>query len=646
MATCRLQPELARLVWFWLLSVFIYVPTLNAQQQSASRFVIDSSVTAERELRILRERIQKENDTLDAAQILKLRTIHGNEIVPVALNHWQRVGYSLDALLGQLPADKLDRHARVIESIAAGRYAQAIQSSDGDLLKDMIDSGYHSPSAQKAINRLAENAWHRGDFDFAKHYWTQLVPLSRDKKAGEFVRRIGRPESFDKQVLKKLVYCELASDDHGLAEQHWDVLCNTYHDNFTKSAFEELLKNFPRSPKAQDTRDEFRSMWNFQVPSARSSLSKSMIAFSAGSNPFGQSQRLFLLSDDSVFGFEAKKGKPLWPVDRNDTGTLIFQRPAESTGASTPRAISISLVEEQRLLATYDDAIYCLDVNAGEGKLLWSYPNTCLNCELEPLRISSQAICDDGNVIFSIREGTNFSQSSVACLDIRTGAPTRKIAICNRLGTSASHQGGLDTIAEGIGRHFLMTADGLLSAVDVGRNRIEWFYDVAAELQHDGQWKIAYCDGKLLAWNTDQPMIIAFEVTSGTKLWHSTLPMKMKEFLGQRNGVFFFNSEKMVYGFDGETGAIKLRSPILPDVLYCTLRASTVEVITPNEWIVIACESGKVTQSSSTGISFGQSALVIAEDRNYAAGIGRRGIHLYEQNHPPGSPQSQFRKPY
>ena len=196
----------------WLITIFIVVQTVDAQDRNTSRFVIDSSSNALRQLQSLQAKVDQKSAKANAEELLRIRTIHKNKLVQVASNHWQRVGYSLDVMSAQLPTDTLNQYRTMVEPVAAIRLKQSRATSDRTALRKIANDFYHSSSAQSAILLLAETAWQRGDIDLARHYWTELVPLTTNANGrGKIpVRRLVQTQIPVTTIKERLVYCCLA----------------------------------------------------------------------------------------------------------------------------------------------------------------------------------------------------------------------------------------------------------------------------------------------------------------------------------------------------------------------------------------------------------------------------------------------------
>ncbi|MBA3312022.1 MAG: hypothetical protein H0T47_01840, partial [Planctomycetaceae bacterium] len=128
-------------------------------------FVVETDDTAAKKLAAFTEYANQQS--WDAATSL-LREVSANRpdaLMRVSPRHSMALGRYCDVLLTRLPPGGLAHYRRGVDAQAAAWLAEADATGDPRPLRMIVERAFASSVGDDAIDRLAERAWERGEFD-------------------------------------------------------------------------------------------------------------------------------------------------------------------------------------------------------------------------------------------------------------------------------------------------------------------------------------------------------------------------------------------------------------------------------------------------------------------------------------------------
>ncbi|MDQ3331581.1 MAG: PQQ-like beta-propeller repeat protein [Planctomycetota bacterium] len=228
----------------------------------------------------------------------------------------------------------------------------------------IVERAFASSVGDDAIDRLAERAWERGEFDLARRFWTQLIPIGV-AAANEPPPAILRYPDTDLDlaaIRARLILCDIALGEETRAGQELDALEKLHpdavghlagRDGRLRDILQETLANVVSS--GQESRDGWSVLPGltgtgtvgatsdragvvpFEAPLGAAAwfreLPPSDFATSVGRPalpalgplcyyPVVWRDKVFVADATRVFGFELEDGRSAWSVGDEDAGVV------------------------------------------------------------------------------------------------------------------------------------------------------------------------------------------------------------------------------------------------------------------------------------------------------------------------------------
>ncbi|MFM9960678.1 MAG: PQQ-binding-like beta-propeller repeat protein [Planctomycetaceae bacterium] len=579
-----------------------------------------------------------------------------DKLVPLAPGWYVSVARYCQCQAALLPPAGLAAYRRQAEATANKWLNDAERLSPADPARQraawlrIVRHAFASSAAEKALARLAEQSFERGDFAAARTNWELLLPASGALRTVAGLGLLRHPDSShdDAQVRAQLVLCSLCEGDAVRAAQELAAFRRWHGDATGRLAGRdgiliELLSEYSQNRSAQ-TSAEFaersldRRRWEVTLPIPTAALEIEGVV------PVIVGNTLFATNGEAVFAFDSETGRPKWSEDSDEAGAAMIYSLADPVPPKLPingRVWHSLTIQEDRLYARLGTPItgkakletnshselVGLDIGIGEGKLVWRVAAEHIDRQ-DPLSAAAPwcfegaPVADSERVFVALRRSLPQEQLNVACFDAETARLlwNRKIGI-----TVAATEEAVNTtshlqltLAED--SVFLATDAGAVAALDVQDGAIRWLRTYASEnvlsspdRRRNGHTPPIYHDGVLYVAPLDTDLLMAIHAESGLLLWQREWPDPIQQVLGVCDGTLIVQGRSL-WGVDLATG-----DPAWPHrrVGHDDPEGSSFgrgvlidqEVWWPNreELIVVSANSGRITRRQELKESLGLS---------------------------------------
>ena len=289
---------------------------------------------------------------------------------------------------------------------------------------------------------------------------------------------------------------------------------------------------------------------------------------------------------DQILAWNLQTGKPAWPVGRNGQdnpqSSVIYPAGGESAvnlptaplGGAPRYTLTVS---DGRLYARLGDPIttrpredlresdsflVCLDLERGEGKLLWKVDAGMIDAQAA---FEGSPLVVDGRAYIVARKGRPQMVTHVVCLDAETGRRLWERPVCAAVALGAQGEGLLSHELLTAGDHgiFLSTGTGAIAALEAEGGTLRWIVTYESNLPDtasSGRSRspvspCLFADNVVVAAPADFDGLMAIESHSGTTLWRRSLPGGVDQILGCKNGVLIVSGEGL-WGVALTTGRV------------------------------------------------------------------------------------------
>jgi len=391
------------------------------------------------------------------------------------VSRYQPVAAAAERWLATLSAEGLQRYRQRIDPAANQLWETWQQTRDPSILEQITQRYFYSRSANAAIWELGHTAWGQGDLAAARQWWAALLPSDVTLLRGPS-RRYPDPRQPVAEIAARLVLCDLlSSSPDGSAElasyrQKFSTTPGTlggrdglWFDLLTAAAAADRPElagavDVPTFAGAVDRGklstgmlDLGGELWSIPLPTAVVPRSPMPLLHPQAPPlayfPAVVDDIVYINDGSRIFAWNLYSGTPVW--DPQATGSAMIYPPLSPDPPLAPRRpvrgspLWSVTVGNGRLYASLGSVVttpapvelreqaselVCLDVAAGEGRLLWTLPSP---------EISARVQSDDPDAPPWMWEGTPLLlgtrlygamsrrrpqlEWSVVCLDAETG---------------------------------------------------------------------------------------------------------------------------------------------------------------------------------------------------------------------------------
>lgn len=625
-----------------VLFALILVSRVSGQVPAPSRtatepVLLDTNPTVQKRLAEAADYLVDERWEEAIEVISQVSAGYGATLIEVSPRRYLDVATYCQILFSRLPPPALSIYRAQTDSQARLLFEEGRQSRRSAPLKRVVETAFASSFGDDALWLLGEFAWETGDLPRARNYWERLVPLPAMPSA-ETAVVLHYPRGGDgtagiplATVRARLVLCSLCEGARLRAELELASFRELHPEAVGQLAGREgrlvdLLEAFVAEDQTMQVRPEcppwstaggavdrngfacgvpltVSAKWSVPYPEfADSQFAKQspveLTPHEPQYLPVTSDGKLFVSDGTQIAAYDLETGLPAWA---GVGGSAVIYPPvnaADPTKTDFPIAgtPTYSLtVNEGRLCARLGipttlragsefrvhSELVCLDVAAGEGKLLWRVAESALQeftaGELQgsppdrpaaTIAFEGSPLCIGGKLYVAARRGHPRVEAYVACLEIETGRISWIRKICTSLSTAdesrnwASHQ-----LLTAWGDQLYYCTDlGAIAALSASDGHLLWVRTYESMRQHSVRfdsplpepWVVnaprpvpahplggLVAQGLLFVAPADSDRLLAVRAVDGILLWQRKLNDRIAHLIGCQEGRLFVSGQRL-----------------------------------------------------------------------------------------------------
>ncbi len=584
--------------------------------------VLETDSAVVRQLGSVRDYLSEKQWDQAIGILQQIADMHGRKLIAAQPGRYVSVRRQCNVLLASLPPEGLAVFRKRIDSRSREWYETGRRQRDEAQLMRVLEHAFASSDADDALFLLGELAWARADYDRAREFWSQILPADRTPGVLRTPSRLHYPDTTidPSKVRARLILCSIAENNLTRAREELKTFQEAFPDARGTLAgktglFSQLLADvlrdasswsFPVEPASAST-FAFNERRNGIVPRAvevGSVLWSAPLADVDLNNPgrdsppfrspplswhpvtFGES--LLVANSHSISAFDLTTGRPSWPAGA-DTSALIYptlpdprppvplhpvagipQYTMTVHGGRLYARIGVPIVRWARHEFRVHSELVCLDLEQGEGRLVWKVDANKFGDEESIWSVCGSPIVDAGRVYVALQQSFPAAQVNIACLSAETGRPLWNRKICNVLLDVDAVQNVLGNHLLTLGNHrlYLSTNLGAVAALALDSGDVEWIVTYPSQMPSDdvvvgddAKTRLTPClyhGGIVIVAPSDSEELMALDALSGSVLWKRTLGDRIRHLLGVADGRLIVSGNQL-WGLDVETGRVQWR---------------------------------------------------------------------------------------
>jgi outer membrane protein assembly factor BamB len=289
---------------------------------------------------------------------------------------------------------------------------------------------------------------------------------------------------------------------------------------------------------------------------------------------------LFVNTAEHILGWDLRTGKSVWGDDRLENPAIYSVAPDVASPPPAPFLVGVPrytmTVADGRLYARMgdpttarprtalhesDSSVVCLDLNHGEGKLVWKLDASTLDPQSA---FEGSPLVAQGRAYIAARKGRPRMQTDVVCLEAESGRKlwSRSVwAAVEDIGQNGmlSHQ----LLTAGDDAVFLSTGLGAVAAVEAEDGSLRWVVtyesgnreSTPTEQERRENSPCLFAQNIVVAAPGDSNRLFAIDSRCGTILWRRALPGGVEHLLGAKDGILVASGERL-WGLNLSTGEV------------------------------------------------------------------------------------------
>ncbi|MCA9114566.1 MAG: PQQ-binding-like beta-propeller repeat protein [Planctomycetaceae bacterium] len=550
---------------------------------------------------------------------------HSETLISPEPGQYVSVGMYCNLLVCSLPPEGLAVYRQQVDTQAGQWLEQGGKYRDNRLLERLVREAFASSQGDDALLLLGEAAWEQGQPAVARALWTSILPLPDRPPPGTPLPTLRFPDTDlpQAEIFARLILCSLAEGDLPRAREELrlfrvrfpeyrgtlagqtgilaDLLSSLLQqkDNWpaqeTRGTVSTFALSSDRNGSVTDPPDVGTVRWTVPLPGPRLSvLTRPGAPPQAGPLSWYPAiwDSLVLANDGSrVFAWNLFTGRPAWsegiesphPVD----DAIIYQSSAEDADLYPAGVVEgvpryTLTIDQGRLFArmgtplttgfddpirTFRSEIVCLDLQQGQGRLLWKMDASDLPVP-EGLRgFEGTPVADGNRVYVSWRSNRPQTEIHVACLRAADGTLlwNRRVCAVAPEATSGRKVAGHRLLTVGAGRVYCSTDSGAIAALDASDGSLLWvrtypgrFRAGARLVEADlspGLVPCLYHQDRIYAAPADSDSLFCLDASSGRLVWSQTVRGGISHLIAALRGRLIVAGHRL-WGIDLETGQI------------------------------------------------------------------------------------------
>jgi outer membrane protein assembly factor BamB len=600
-------------VWLAALLLLASSPATHLAEGPVARreaVAVEASAAATRRIASVLDLIEQQNWEAVSAALDELETRLAGELAEVESRRLVEASLCSRIVRAQLPAEALRIHRDRVDDQAMQRYAEGLAARDVSALRLVVERYPASTVAGNAAAALAERCWEQGQLAEAAQIWSLLDDSDSAVIDPAAPLRIRTDVLSPGDIAARLVLTSYYGGDllrareqlRDLESQHASASGVLAGERVLWSERLRTLLN-ARPADAISRRTETASRNNVTpidlavgFPAWRTRLSPldygeqltaatMLDGLHASIRPAVSRDRVFLQEPWRLRALRLTDGSPVWPSGATEDDGTIYSveapaplerpwvgdpllAPAVAGGKlfalmGHPFAVTARLeprVVQQRLI--------CLDVEAQEGKLLWSRSPRQLLPDAG-WRFSAPPLAIDDRVYITARTAAPEPAVGVACIYAESGDLAWFTVACALLSESPAghHVVAGDALSAGMERLFLTGDFGATACLDSGAGEVQWIAldeplpwkqpGSTPETEASGRSAV-YDRGRVYCVQHDDRTLQALDARTGATLWRTSVPTTIRQIVGIRAGILAASGDQL-WGIDIDTGEVRWR---------------------------------------------------------------------------------------
>lgn len=552
--------------------------------------------------------------------LMQISDEYGDSLYPESPGRYLRVSEYCQNLLSGFPREAIDIYRNRVDLRAKRWFEQAISESSEQPLLNIVEQALMSSYGDDALYRLGELSWEQGALARSRFYWRKLIPVTSAKERGSDPGVFLYPDTDlpIPEIMARLVLVSFFEGDFKRAQFELSVFEERYPQASGRLAGKqgnlvtilssivadrELvslpttvsdMKTFAghqtRNYRAAKRVDVGAVEWSFLIPMALNQEFTRKPAFRRsvppGIFPVVYGEHVFFNDSARIYALNWKTGLPAWSVD-NEASPVIYP----STGAGQNRlpfrpvvgvprftmtihqgrlyarmGTPVTSVAKDERLGLFSDLV-CLDLDQGQGKLLWKISSSELREEDFVWSIEGAPVVSGNKLFVVLHRGFPQVQTNVACFSTDTGELIWNQSVCVALKNIEESVNYIShlllTLAEG--QLYLSTDMGAIASLDSLDGKINWIVTYPSQEEvtkgelsdhmKTGLVPCLYDRGTVFVAPQDSSLLMAFDADSGLLLWQREFPERIRNLLGVNRSTVFVSGNQL-FGLNRATGSV------------------------------------------------------------------------------------------
>lgn len=574
---------------------------------------VDTDLTARRQLELARDHFAEKRWKEGIDLVRQAAANSPASLVTIGPGRYLNVELYAQLLFSSLPPEGLAVIRQAIDSSARQTFDDAFRNRDEAALRSIVRDSFVSRAAEDALDTLGQWAWESGEITAARGDWTRLLALPRPTRAGSLAPVLRYPDSqIDRAaILARLVMCSIVEGDFARSS----VERAAFRRMFPKASGQlggktgilaDLLNEVDAKARKWSFPPKDRAVTTFAVNASRNGVLPAETEVGAlrwavdlPADPFLPSANasgrdalttfpvvsgdlLIANNADQVMAWNLQTGKPAWPVDqaaKDNVQNAVIYPAVKAVVANLPTAPVESAprytltISEGRLYARLGDPtlhprdelrenanfLVCLDLERGEGKLVWKV-------DADPLDeiFAGSPLVVGGRAYAVVRKGRPQMQTEVVCFDAETKQRRWERPVCATVPNVGQGEGAVsgELLAAGDHAVFLSTGNGAVAALEADGGAPRWVVTYESNppegISARTRSGIAAClfsNNTVFAAPRDLDGILAIDSGSGATLWQRALPGGIDHLIGAKNGILIASGDSL-WGIELGTGRV------------------------------------------------------------------------------------------
>jgi outer membrane protein assembly factor BamB len=574
---------------------------------------VETNLTAQRQLELARVHLSEKRWSEGIELVRQVAANDAGSLISVGPGRYLSVGLYSQMLMAALPAEGLAVARKTLDDSAKTTLDEAVRHHDQAALRSLVHKMFVARSAEQALLTLGQWAWESGDLTAARGYWSRLLP-PRDSSTPEplgAALRYPDPQTDPAEIGARLVMASVVGGDPNLSRSERAGFRRRFGQargrlGDREGNLADLLDQVAERARSWSFPPRDTAVSTFAVNAARNGVLPREIEVGAArwsvelppdfyapvrllANerealsvfPVVYRNFLFVNTAEQVLAWDLRTGKPAWGDDRLENAAIYSVTPDVS--APPPSLVIVGAprytmtIADGRLYARMgdpttarprstlhesDSSIVCLDLDRGEGKLVWKVDASTVDPQSA---FEGSPLVAQGRAYIAVRKGRPRMQSDVVCLEAESGRRLWSRSVCAAV-EDISQNGSLlsqQLLTAGDDGVYLATGLGAIAAVDAEDGSFRWVVTYESgvrdnspnEKERRENSPCLFAQNIVVAAPGDSNQLFAIDSQCGTTLWRRALPGGVDHLLGTKDGLLFVSGE-ILWGLNLATGEV------------------------------------------------------------------------------------------